>query len=92
MITWLVMIGAAVLAVLLADRAWLRHVARRDLPLHDPQGYLESIARMTELCHGQREQVDWLVQAQQRRHPQASHEQAVQLAMQQLLAPQASRR
>ena len=90
MLSWLSLMVLSLLATAAADRAWLRHVARDDLPLHDPGGYLEMTARMTELCHGDRARVDALV-AQQRQHlPQAGHAELVRLAMQDLLAPQAT--
>nr|WP_198980626.1 hypothetical protein [Herbaspirillum sp. ASV7] len=90
MLSWLFLIALFLLATLAADRAWLRHVAREDLPLHDPEGYLEMTARMTELCHGDRARVDALVAQQRQRLPQASHAELVRLAMQDLLAPQAT--
>jgi hypothetical protein len=90
MLSWLFLITLFFLATLAADRAWLRHVAREDLPLHDPEGYLEMTARMTELCHGDRARVDALVAQQRQRLPQASHAELVRLAMQDLLAPQAT--
>lgn len=89
MTQWLLFMALGLLAIVLADRAWLRHVARTDLPLHDPDGYLEWTARMTELCHGDRAEVERLVDHQKRRHPQLSHGEAVRLAMHQLLAPEA---
>ena len=91
MLLWPLLICLAILAVYAADRAWLRHVQREDLPLHDPQGYLEMTARMTELCHGDRARVDQLIARQRQRFPQAPHAELVKLAMRQLLEPQAAR-
>ena len=90
MLNWMLFLAAAVLAVYAADRAWLRHVARTAQQLHDPEGYLELTARMTELCHGDRAHVDALVEEQKRLHPQATHADAVRLAMRQLLEPRES--
>ena len=93
MLSWLSLIVLSLLATAAADRAWLRHVARDDLPLHDPEGYLEMTARMTELCHGDRARVDALVAQQRQRLPQGSHASQAELvrrAMQDLLAPQAT--
>lgn len=89
MLNWLIFLALAALAVYAADRAWLAHVARADEILHDPEGYLELTARMTELCHGDRAQVDALVEEQKRLHPQATHAEAVRLAMRRLLDPAA---
>lgn len=89
MLTWLILICLAVLACYAADRAWQRHVQREDLPLHDPQGYLEMMTRMSELCHGDRARVDALVVHQrQRLGPDATHAEMVREAMQSLLDPQ----
>jgi hypothetical protein len=66
-------------------------VQREDLPLSDPQGYLEMTARMTELCHGDRARVDQLIARQRQRFPQAAHAELVRLAMRQLLEPQSAR-
>ncbi|MBB5393189.1 MULTISPECIES: hypothetical protein [unclassified Herbaspirillum] len=88
MLNWLLFLAVGVLAVYAADRAWLRHVERSGQRLHDPEGYLELTARMTELCHGDRAHVDRLIGEQKRLHPQATHADAVRLAMRQLLAPQ----
>ncbi|MBV8623545.1 MAG: hypothetical protein JO174_08670 [Herbaspirillum sp.] len=93
MLSWLSLIVLSLLATAAADRAWLRHVARDDLPLHDPEGYLEMTARMTELCHGDRARVDALVAQQRQRLPQGGHASQAELvrrAMQDLLAPQAT--
>ena len=90
MLSWLFLVALSFLATLAADRAWLRHVAREDLPLHDPEGYLEMTARMTELCHGDRQRVDALVAQQRQRFPGARQAELVSLAMQDLLAPQAT--
>ncbi len=89
MLNYLLFLALAVLAVYAADRAWLRHVARAGERLHDPEGYLELSVRMTELCHGDRRQVDLLIEEQKRLHPQATHAEAVRLAMRRLLEPQA---
>jgi hypothetical protein len=88
MLNWLLLLALGVLAVYAADRAWLRRVARADESLHDPDGYLELTARMTELCHGDRRQVDLLIEEQKRLHPQATHAEAVRLAMRRLLDPE----
>ncbi|QJQ00935.1 hypothetical protein [Herbaspirillum rubrisubalbicans] len=90
MLIWPLLISFALLAVYAADRAWLRHVNRPDLPLHDPHGYLEITERMTELCHGDRTRVDALVARQRRRFPQATQAEVVRLAMRELLEPQSS--
>lgn len=87
MSAYFILLGLGVLAVCVLDRAWLRHVAREDGRLHDPDGYLELTARMTELCHGDRARVDALVEEQKRQHPQATHAEAVRLAMRRLLDP-----
>lgn len=92
MLLWLVLLALCCLLIVVADRAWLRHAARTDLPLHDPHGYLDMTARMTELCHGQRAQVEALIRAQRQHLPQASQAELVRLAMQALLAPQHSSR
>ncbi|MBP0597206.1 hypothetical protein J8I26_03770 [Herbaspirillum sp. LeCh32-8] len=91
MLNWLLFLALGALAMLAADRAWLRRVSRSDGALHDPDGYLELTARMTELCHGDRRQVDALIEAQQQLHPQATHAEAVRLAMRHLLEPEAAR-
>ena len=89
MLTWLILICLAVLACYAADRAWQRYVERDDLPLHDPEGYLEMMARMVELCHGDRARVDALVaQQRQRMGPQAAHAEVVRQAIEALLDPQ----
>ncbi|MCI1016562.1 hypothetical protein HWE04_22090 [Herbaspirillum sp. C7C2] len=90
MLPWLILMSCAVLALFAADRAWLRHVSREDRPLHDPEGYLEMTARMTELCHGDRGRVDALLALQRQRHPQATQAEVVRLAMRELLEPQSS--
>ncbi|WP_343652052.1 hypothetical protein [Herbaspirillum sp.] len=92
MLLWLLLMSCAVLALFAADRAWLRHVARDDLPLHDPDGYLEMTARMTELCHGDRGRVEALLALQRQRHTQATQAEVVRLAMRELLEPQSSSR
>jgi hypothetical protein len=92
MLNWLLLLALAVLAVYAADRAWLAHVARAGRRLHDPDGYLELTARMTELCHGDRARVDLLIGEQKRLHPQATHAEAVRLAMRRLLDPEAAGR
>ncbi|EJM97783.1 hypothetical protein [Herbaspirillum sp. YR522] len=95
--SFLLFIAAWVSLVCGLDRLWLRHVARHleldareRAPLLDPDGYLELITRMTELCHGERAEVDRLVAHQQLLHPELAYGEAVRAAMQQLMAPQAS--
>ncbi|QBP75661.1 hypothetical protein E2K99_11800 [Herbaspirillum huttiense] len=90
MLLWPLLICLVVLALYAADRAWLRYVRREDVPLHDPQGYLEMTARMTELCHGDRMRVDQLIARQRQRFPQAGHAELVRLAMRALLEPQSA--
>jgi hypothetical protein len=90
---FLFFLACAVLLVCVLDRLWLRHVdgvARG--PLFDPDGTLDVIARMAELCHGDRVQVDLLIARQRQLHPELTHGDAVRSAMQQLMAPQASSR
>lgn len=87
MLNWLFLLALGALLVYAADRAWLAHVARAGERLHDPDGYLELTARMTELCHGDRAQVDALIDAQKRLSPEATHAEAVRLAMRRLLDP-----
>lgn len=94
---FLLFLTACVALACVLDRLWLQHVARHldpdrreRLPLPDPEGYLELIARMTELCHGQRAEVDCLIARQQLLHPELAYGEAVRSAMQQLMAPQAS--
>ena len=87
MLPWLILMSCAVLALYAFDRAWLRHVSREDRPLHDPDGYLEMTARMTELCHGDRAKVDALLDVQRQRHAQATQAEVVRLAMRELLEP-----
>ena len=93
--SFLLFLACGALLVCVLDRLWLAHVARHldaghahRAPLFDPDGYLELIARMTELCHGQRAQVDQLVAHQQLLHPGFTYGEAVRAAMQQLMAPQ----
>ncbi|KAF1040372.1 MAG: hypothetical protein GAK35_03484 [Herbaspirillum frisingense] len=88
MLNWLLFLSLSILVIYAADRAWLRHVARAGESLHDPQGYLELTARMTELCHGDRARVDELIAQQKRASPDAPHADAVRLAMRKLLEPE----
>ncbi|MCA1323886.1 hypothetical protein [Herbaspirillum sp. alder98] len=93
--SYLFFLTACLALVCVLDRLWLRHVARHldpdhphRAPLFDPDGYLELIARMTELCHGERAEVDGLIAHQQLLHPELTYGEAVRSAMQQLMAPQ----
>lgn|GEM_PF-990414 len=89
LLEWLLFLAGMALLICIADRFWLRHAADPDLPLYDPEGYLELTARMTELCHDDRDEVARRIDDARQAYPEATHAQVVRLAMQRLLAPEA---
>ncbi|MFL9925236.1 hypothetical protein PQR62_13245 [Herbaspirillum lusitanum] len=90
MLEYLLFMAAAAAIVYLLDRMWLQHFAWRRPALQDPSGYLELTRRLTEMCHGVRDEADRLIALQKAAHPEMTHAQAVAAALQEMLAPDRS--